>query len=78
MPRGTRYRAPSYDPASGGPYRPGTGFEPDNAMKLIDMCAALNMSVAGFLNALVGVVEVDPQTGGPMGWPSAAQLKEAS
>ncbi|EPY92456.1 hypothetical protein K530_53175 [Streptomyces noursei CCRC 11814] len=47
-------------------------------MKLIDMCAALNMSVAGFLNALVGVVEVDPQTGGPMGWPSAAQLKEAS
>lgn len=78
MPRGTRFRAPSYDPASGDPYRPGTGFEPQNAVKLIDMCTTLNMSVAGFLNALVAAVEVDAETGAPVGWPAKAHLKEAS
>lgn len=78
MPRGTRFRAPSYDPTSGDPYRPGTGFEPANAVKLIDVCTTLNMSVAGFLNTLVAAVEVDPETGVPVGWPARVQLKEAS
>ncbi|MFD0409937.1 hypothetical protein [Kitasatospora sp. NPDC127116] len=77
-PRGTRYRAPSYDPSTGDPYRPGSNFVPEHAVKLLSICEALNVSVAGFLNDLVGLIEVDPETGRPVGWPTTIQLKEAS
>lgn len=75
MPRGTRYTAPSYDKSKGDPYRPGCNFTPTVAVKLIDMCAALNISISGFLNDLVEAVEVDPTTGTPKGWPHGVQLK---
>ncbi|MCY0962621.1 hypothetical protein [Streptomyces sp. H27-H5] len=47
-------------------------------MKLLAMCEAADISVAGFLNAVVELIEVDPSTGRPAGWPQAIQLKEAS
>ncbi len=78
VPRGTRFRPPTYDPASGEGYRPGSNFEPEKAVKLIEICAALDISVAGFLNTLVGLVEVDPKTSKPVGWPTAVRLKEAA
>jgi len=76
MRRGTKYTVPNYDPASGASYRPGTSFAPETAVKLIKMCEMTNMSVSGFLNALVDNVEVD-ETGTPVGWPTAIELKEA-
>ncbi len=69
LPRGTRTKRGGYDPSSGAVWRPGSNFEPHNAMKL--------MSVAGFLNKLIEVMEVDPATGLPFGWPEAVRLKEA-
>jgi hypothetical protein len=75
LPRGTRYVAPNYDPSTGEPYRPGCHFSPTAAVKLIDMCAALNISISGFLNNLVEAVDVDPETGAPKGWPNGVQLK---
>lgn len=77
-PRGTRFRAPSYDPDSGEAYRPGSNFEPRNAVKLLAVCERLDISVAGFLNTMVELMEVDPQTGTPVGWPRAIRLQEAS
>jgi len=44
-------------------------------VKLIAMCEALDISVAGFLNDLVDLVEVDPSTGKPVGWPKSVRLK---
>ncbi|WP_268982487.1 hypothetical protein [Streptomyces sp. MBT53] len=41
------------------------------------MCERLDTSVAGFLNTLVELLEVDPRTGQPVGWPNAVRLKEA-
>ncbi|MFK0160828.1 hypothetical protein ACIQVK_53475 [Streptomyces sp. NPDC090493] len=75
MPRGTRYAAPTYDPATGKPYRPGTHFDPQTAEKLIKMCERLNLSVSGFLTELVAAVQVDPD-GRPVGWPEAVTLRE--
>ncbi|MCX5199709.1 hypothetical protein OOK31_38530 [Streptomyces sp. NBC_00249] len=77
-PRGTRFRPATYDPSKGEAYRPGSNFEPKNAVKLLAMCEAADISVAGFLNAVVDLIEVDPSTGRPAGWPQAIQLKEAS
>ncbi|MER6845825.1 hypothetical protein [Streptomyces platensis] len=77
MRRGTKYTVPKYDPASGDSYRPGTSFDPQTAAKLIRMSAAVNMSISGFLNALVEAVEEDPATNTPAGWPQATQLREA-
>jgi hypothetical protein len=76
-PRGTRFRAPHYDPTTGEAYRPGSNFEPRNAVKLLHICERLDTSVAGFLNTLVELLEVDPHTGQPVGWPDAVRLKEA-
>ncbi|MFP8908209.1 hypothetical protein [Streptomyces atacamensis] len=76
--RGTRFRAPSYDPSCGEPYRPGSNFEPQNAVKLLAICERLDISVAGFLNTVVELIEVDPETGKPAGWPHAIQFREAS
>lgn len=73
--RGTRFRLPNYDPATEESYRPGSNFEPRQAVKLIAMCEALDISVAGFLNDLVDLVEVDPSTGKPVGWPKSVRLK---
>lgn len=77
-PRGTRYRPPTYDPTTGEAYRPGSNFEPRNAVKLLDICERLDISVAGFLNRVVELMEVDPVTGKPVGWPEAIHLREAS
>ncbi|WP_329151192.1 hypothetical protein OG275_38205 (plasmid) [Streptomyces niveus] len=76
--KGTRFRPPTYDPATGETYRPGSNFEPDAAVKLLDMCERLDISVAGFLQRVVELMEVDPETGKPVGWPHDIQLKEAS
>lgn len=72
--RGTRYKAPRYDPATGEPWRPGSNFEPDNAKKLMQICARLDISIAGFLNELVKQLEVDATTGVPVGWPHTPKL----
>lgn len=75
-PRGTRWRATHYDPTTGEAYRPGSNFEPHNAVKLLAICKQLDTSVAGFLNTLVELLEVDPRTGQPVGWPDVVTLKE--
>ncbi len=75
--RGTRYRPPSYDPSTGEAYRPGSNFEPANAVKLLDICERLDTSVAGFLNRVVELMKVDPKTGMPVGWPDAVTLTES-
>ncbi|MBE9500730.1 hypothetical protein IHE61_30995 [Streptomyces sp. GKU 257-1] len=76
MRRGTRYTVPNYDPATGDSYRPGTSFAPETAVKLIRMCEMTDMSVSGFLNALVDKVTVD-ENGTPVGWPTDVDLREA-
>lgn len=74
--RGTRFRAPSYDPTTGEAYRPGSNFEPNNAVKLLAICEALDISVAGFLNKMVELIQVDPTTKRPIGWPAEVALRE--
>ncbi|WP_438297908.1 hypothetical protein [Streptomyces sp. HUAS TT7] len=76
--KGTRFRAPAYDPTKGATYRPGSNFEPAEAVKLLTICERLDISVAGFLNRVVELMELDPKTGKPVGWPDAIALKEAS
>uniref|UniRef100_UPI003F498B79 hypothetical protein n=1 Tax=unclassified Streptomyces TaxID=2593676 RepID=UPI003F498B79 len=77
-PKGTRFRKPNYDPSKGDTYRPGSNFEPATADKLLKICERLDISVAGFLDQVVRLIEVDPETGRPIGWPQSIQLTEAS
>ncbi|MFD8146102.1 hypothetical protein [Streptomyces sp. NPDC059708] len=77
-PKGTRFRTPKYDPSTGAQYRPGSNFDPEEAVKLLGICEALDMSVAGFLNRVIELMAVDPETGVPVGWPESVRLKEAS
>jgi hypothetical protein len=74
--RGERRRMPSYDPKSGKPYTSGTNFRPPNAVKLLSMCSAANLSVSSFLDRLVEGLEIDPETGLPEGWNNPQEVIE--
>ncbi|MER7952340.1 hypothetical protein ABTY59_33605 [Streptomyces sp. NPDC096079] len=76
--KGTRFRPASYNPDSGAQYRPGSNFDPEEAMKLLAICEAVDMSVAGFLNRMIELMDIDPETNVPVGWPQSVALKEAS
>ena len=71
--RGERRRLPRYQPGSGEPWRLNTNFRPETADKLLALCNATGLSGAGFLDKLVERIEIDPQTGAPVGWNAPIQ-----
>ncbi len=60
-PKGRRQRGNEcgYDITSGLPYRPGVNLAPKDAVKAVQVAAALNMSVSGLISQLVARLEVD-------------------